>query len=55
VLPLLPTVVSSLAGKLIQFGDFTLNITGMELLHRGNKVVLTTGEIELVDTLIALS
>jgi DNA-binding response OmpR family regulator len=41
----------SLAGKLIRFGDFTLNITGMELLHRGNKVALTTGEIELLAVL----
>jgi DNA-binding response OmpR family regulator len=41
-------VSSSLADKLIRFGDFTLNIASMELLHRGNKVVLTTGEIELL-------
>jgi len=41
----------SLTGKLIRFGNFTLNITGMELLHRGNKVALTTGEIELLAVL----
>lgn len=39
---------SSPADTLIRFGDFTLNIASMELLHRENKVALTTGEIELL-------
>jgi two-component system phosphate regulon response regulator OmpR len=41
----------SLSDKLIRFGDFTLNIASMELLHRGNKVALTTGEMELLAVL----
>ena len=36
------------ADTLIRFGDFTLNIANMELLHRENKVALTTGEVELL-------
>ena len=42
---------SSPADTLIRFGDFTLNIASMELLHRENKVALTTGEIELLAVL----
>ena len=41
----------SLAGKLIRFGDFTLNIASMELLHSRKKIALTTGEIELLAVL----
>ena len=41
-------VSSSPADTLIRFGDFTLNIERMELLHKENKVALTTGEIELL-------
>ena len=41
-------VSDSPADTLIRFGDFTLNIASMELLHRENKVALTTGEIELL-------
>lgn len=33
---------------LIRFDDFTLNISCMELLQKGNKIALTTGEIELL-------
>jgi len=41
----------SLADKLIRFGDFTLNIASMELSNNGNKIALTTGEIELLAVL----
>jgi len=41
----------SLTDKLIRFGDFTLNIASMELSNNGNKIALTTGEIELLAVL----
>ena len=41
-------VSGSPADTLIRFGDFTLNIASMELLHGENKVALTSGEIELL-------
>lgn len=44
-----PAEVSSpLADKLIRFGDFTLNLASPELLLKGNKIDLTTGEMELL-------
>ena len=38
----------ALPEKLIRFGDFTLNISCMELLKNGRRIALTTGEIELL-------
>ena len=37
-----------LADELIRFGDFTLNVIDMELLHKKAKIDLTTGEMELL-------
>jgi two-component system phosphate regulon response regulator OmpR len=34
--------------KLIRFGNFTLDTASMELLHKGKKIALTSGEIELL-------